>query len=792
MNRNDKYIHFSQIRIGSSGQKDKRVNIFTHIFYYLQNDIKDADIRNKVKALLFLHTLELSYPPVDKWDNIIIDSFFNHNRSNGHDYTLSGIENVPYGYLLLLGGLYWRSRFDKDPIIYEHKNVCSFQKPSNKKDPLFGVIPSSTAGSFQRKYPVFIVSETTNYYGLDFGRFVNICGIPKGVHATAQDKLIKMFEIFVQDEWMKIRNYCELFYHDTKTNKKMLMGVVQFNYLKSKLATPGYSNNLNKTLDLLNGDENTELSVGGEKINKILGFKDNYVIGFIKDGQFYSYYSETNLIQETFRELFFKEVLVTTISNSYNKASDLAFGLGSDSSYYYDYFEGYGEVIENYIKSEGDDVQNFENDRLGVDSIDIVDDDEGYDFRCELYMAFKNIWDRWLCGYYNMGTTKVNNRNTNGKDFFLVNNFFDNNFVFIDTFYNNIHDTLKLNCSELLKLYTGSGNNGKKIGMTTVAHLGTVASTHMCQMFNFPDSVNFVDVDDNGKPKEIDMIENMKQVFTPMSVNKIGEPKFSNIFTIIYSVFANKLNTNDRNNFVSDTFDIWSYEDGTKVAPAVFKLNKESSDMSLLTGGAVMSYKVPAFGVAYSRQNNSIWKNVKVGMENFAMTEQAIIAMSRVVSKGNSEPHNITFYGQDAYDTYQKYSYTVTVEMMGDLQIQPLMYFQLMNIPMFRGTYMIYKVEHHISVGNITTVFTGMKMSKVQIPYTKWWFKISNDDSFVDKNMDESDDDLEKIPTSNGEIDLADNNLSKSINDLINQDLYCDEFVIKVYNELNIKIKNKL
>lgn len=791
MNRSDNYTHFSQIRVGASGQNDKRVNMFTHEFYYLQNDIKDTDTRDKVKALLFLHTLVLSYPPVDKKNDVIIDSFFNHNRSNGYDYSLSGIENAPYGYLLLLGGLYWRSRLDKDPIIYEHKDVCSFKKPSDAKDPLFGVITSSTDG---RTYPVFIVSETSNYYGKDFGRFYNICGIPKRVHATAQDKLIKMFEKFVEDEWYKIQSSCEITYQDTKANKKWLMTVNQFKYLKSKLTKTEYSNNLNKTLALLNGDETTELSSNGEKIEKLLGFKDNYVMGFIKDGQFYSYYSETNPIQEIFRDLYFKEVLVTTIANAYNEASSLVYGLGSYSSYYYDYFEGYGEVIENYIKNEDEEVQNFENDRLGTESIDIVDDEEGYDFRCELYMSLKNIWDRWLCGYYNMGTTTINGRKINGKKIFHVKNFFDNNFVFIDSFYNNIHNTLKLNCTKLLDLYTGQGNDGKKLGTTTVTHLGSVASEHMCHMFNFPDSVNFAEVDENGKPKDVNMLDNMKQVFTPLGVGKMAdyEPEYSNKFTIIYTHSANKLDTNDRNSFVSDTFDIWSCQDGTEVAPAPFKSKNQLDDIDLLTDGAAIGYKVPAFGVAYSRQNNSIWKNVNVGMENFTVTEQSIKALDYIVSKGNSEAHNVTFYGQDIYSLYQSYSYTVTVEMMGDLQIQPLMYFQLMNVPMFRGTYMIFKVEHNITVGNITTVFTGMKMSKVQTPYTKNWFKVSDDDSFVDPNMDESNDGGEKIPTNNGEIDLADNNLSAAVNSLINQDLYCDDFVIQVYDGLGVKINNLL
>ena len=797
MERSDRYVHFSEMRVGTSGQKNKYVNLFTHPFYYLQNEIEDIEVRNRVKALLFLHTLTFFYPTCDKKDNVAIKSFFNHNfysrsSSSYSDSCISGIENVPYGYLLLLGGLYWRSQLEQDPIIYSSKDVCSYKKPNNKDNPLFAPVEADGI-----KYPVFIVSETAHYYDQDFTCFYNICAIANDVHTTAIPKLIKFFENFVNNDWPKIRNCCELMITKKKDNneQQFILTVRQFIYIKNKLANSAYVNNMEKTLGLLNGDELTEIVKDGEKVYRIDNFKENYVMAFVKDGQLYSYYSETSPFQNIFRDLMFKEVIVTTISNCYNEASSYVYGLGCPLSYYYEFFEGYGQVIENYIKDESQPLDTFEDDKLGLDTnIDIVDDEEGYDFRCELYMSLKNIWDRWLCGYYNMGTTTINGRKINGKKIFHVKNFFDNNFVFIDSFYNNIHNTLKLNCTKLLELYTGQGNDGKKLGTTTVTHLGSVASEHMCHMFNFPDSVNFAEVDENGKPKDVNMLDNMKQVFTPLGVGKMAdyEPEYSNKFTIIYTHSANKLDTNDRNSFVSDTFDIWSYQDGTEVAPAPFKSKNQLDDIDLLTDGAAIGYKVPAFGVAYSRQNNSIWKNVNVGMENFTVTEQSIKALDYIVSKGNSEAHNVTFYGQDIYSLYQSYSYTVTVEMMGDLQIQPLMYFQLMNVPMFRGTYMIFKVEHNITVGNITTVFTGMKMSKVQTPYTKNWFKVSDDDSFVDPNMDESNDGGEKIPTNNGEIDLADNNLSAAVNSLINQDLYCDDFVIQVYDGLGVKINNLL
>ena len=54
--------------------------------------------------------------------------------------------------------------------------------------------------------------------------------------------------------------------------------------------------------------------------------------------------------------------------------------------------------------------------------------------------------------------------------------------------------------------------------------------------------------------------------------------------------------------------------------------------------------------------------------------------------------------------------------MMGDAQIMPLMYFQLNNIPMFKGAYMIVRVEHEITAGNMITRFTGVRVSRNNVP----------------------------------------------------------------------------
>ena len=92
--------------------------------------------------------------------------------------------------------------------------------------------------------------------------------------------------------------------------------------------------------------------------------------------------------------------------------------------------------------------------------------------------------------------------------------------------------------------------------------------------------------------------------------------------------------------------------------------------------------------------------------------------------KGQTSGRTVCFIGQDTFNIFSNYSYSCEVEMLGDAQICPLMYFQLLNVPMWRGTYMIYKVTHIMTPGNMTTKFTGVKMSKFAKPWNQHFFTV--------------------------------------------------------------------
>lgn len=123
-------------------------------------------------------------------------------------------------------------------------------------------------------------------------------------------------------------------------------------------------------------------------------------------------------------------------------------------------------------------------------------------------------------------------------------------------------------------------------------------------------------------------------------------------------------------------------------------------------------YMIPAFGVTYGKQYQSYFKRVNINMQSPIATQQSIQAKHYILqSNGSAKEKGVA--AQDLYDIYSTQSYTCEVEMMGCAWIQPLMYFVLLNIPMFRGSYMIFKVHHSIQPGNMTTTFSGCRMANV-------------------------------------------------------------------------------
>ena len=319
------------------------------------------------------------------------------------------------------------------------------------------------------------------------------------------------------------------------------------------------------------------------------------------------------------------------------------------------------------------------------------------DLSLAVYYYLKNLWDKWLV--------------ISKDDAFDVKNYFNPNFIFIDSFYFNTFHHLAINCQTLLRAWQELADNASLFNF-----LSRLVSDHDCMMLPVPDYIGF-----NGKSQKQD-IEMMENLFRPLSYNAMEAPSNSNKFVVMYT-YRPSSNSSEDNGYRVDHYDIWSHGKFTKEAEQLFGFKTTNSvDFDRDTDFATKEgYNVPSFGIAFSRQNNHIFKNINASMDNPVMTEQAIKAQYNIAKQYGSDK-KVCFIGQDTFNIFSNYSYSVTVEMMGNAQICPLMYFQLLNIPLWRGTYMIYKVTHNMTAGNMTTTFTGMKMNKYAQPFNTKFF----------------------------------------------------------------------
>lgn len=295
-----------------------------------------------------------------------------------------------------------------------------------------------------------------------------------------------------------------------------------------------------------------------------------------------------------------------------------------------------------------------------------------------LYKYLKILYDKWLSG-------------TKEKEWSL-DKFYSLKWHFIDSFYNKIGDRIMINMVDFMSDVIYSQ---KESGYSLLSFLSKVYADNR---FNLHCVQNFMDL---SKQEED---EKFHKMFKAIPYNEID---FKNInihpsFIVMYTYeYSSKLDIKGAD-FKNDSFNL-DEEDWTKLPTQITTKRLDNG------------YRIPAFAVSYGKQYQHYFKNIDVSTDNPIVTEEAIKAQFMIASMNSKNGENgkkIDFLGQDLYTIYSNNSYTCTVKMMGCAWIQPLMYFQLNNIPMFRGAYLIQKVSHHIEPGNMETTFVGVRMAK--------------------------------------------------------------------------------
>ena len=317
------------------------------------------------------------------------------------------------------------------------------------------------------------------------------------------------------------------------------------------------------------------------------------------------------------------------------------------------------------------------------------------DLKIAFYHYSKIFYDRWVAGC---------NMDEDFENTWKLSAFFDpqgnrnGKFHFIDSFYNDIGDFTYVNPQILVENILSCTSEDEYTLLTLLSDFFSK------NRFKFLCMENFKDLSDPSR---------MDELFKPVSYVDMKIPENNIDFVCLYTYeYSSHADVSESDEYIDDSFML---------------NNKDLYPLPVQQKDKTKDYPLPAFGVAYGMQNQNYFMNVNVSMEKPMVTEQALLVQYKLCGIHSDIPKETKYitYGQDLFTIYANNSYTCNVEMMGDAWIQPTMYFCLTNVPMFRGSYLIEKVKHSITPGDMKTTFTGVRMANTSTRIARNWIKKS-------------------------------------------------------------------
>jgi hypothetical protein len=301
-----------------------------------------------------------------------------------------------------------------------------------------------------------------------------------------------------------------------------------------------------------------------------------------------------------------------------------------------------------------------------------------------MYYSFKNINDKWLTNPEPEYNKKDAGYPFNGEKSNLISSF-----AFVDRVMNPIGDTI-IDCNILVDLL-----NDPNATIYTV--LSQLLSLNGFEFFPLQNFMSY----------EADDWENSFRIDTSGRCDNLAT------FVCMYIGGNSSYPTGVGNDFV---------DDGVGDISTLTELQGEKCDDGLITNEKDLQEQkntnfpyrqVRAFKVRYAEQNQSMFTNIKIDSKEYPETNESIQILSKLAGDNKSQTVSKS---QNLYNLYENRSYKATVSGLGNAMIQPTQYFQLENIPLFNGAYIILDVEHNITANKMMTTFSGTKILRYPIP----------------------------------------------------------------------------
>jgi hypothetical protein len=395
------------------------------------------------------------------------------------------------------------------------------------------------------------------------------------------------------------------------------------------------------------------------------------------------------------------------------------------------FFGGFLAVINEYLATQ---IKSGAQQTARVDKLDILNDN---DIKLDTYLTVKNLHDKWLC---EPQQSARNNLTTgNAREAGKIGWLFDQ-FSFVDRAYNDIRHKF-IDPSPLLNL-----KKNPKMSLYTLIY--DLIVHNQFEFFPLPSNIDF-------SPEEF------RQAFTPfLTVNERDMNKNPRFYIMYMGGFSDSLDVDSTDyQYSNDGFDI---DDECIDCPADYfgeEVSKKYGDSLVFgqllsdgkmkcesgecgsgdikkapqlvpqtghwvcwsedaTGGTckIRTQNVTAFRVAFGQDNQNFFKSVSLDQAEFQETQESLELID-ALAKEEGTSKDPMLKGQNLFNVYQKRSYTCSVDAFGMMNILPLQYFQLDQVPMFHGAYIITNVDHTITPGEFQTNFKGTRISRSVVPY---------------------------------------------------------------------------
>ena len=316
------------------------------------------------------------------------------------------------------------------------------------------------------------------------------------------------------------------------------------------------------------------------------------------------------------------------------------------------------------------------------------------DIITQTYYSFKNINDKWLTNPRNNNIYGFPfNEPTGGLRNERPGNLIDL-FAFVDRAMNPAGDTV-IN-PEILADFFDDPN---------VSLYGVLSQLLSSNGFEFFPLQNFMS------------FETDKSWEDSFKLDESGNIKTSPNFVCMYIGGSSSYVTgiNRFNNFVDDGIvDLSGPGLGTDFVKSNVVQDDIDEDNQRATNTRFPWGEVRAFRVRFAEQNQTMFRDMKIESKEFPETNESIQILSRLA--GDNRANAPVPKGQNLYNLYENRAYSATITGLGNMMIQPTQYFQLDNVPLYNGAYLILSVEHDIEPNKMTTTFSGTKILKYPVP----------------------------------------------------------------------------